>query len=115
MRADRSGMEERLRLVDRRTVGQRYHCADPWGGHQPPAHRVAADHIQQHLVQDGQLLPHDPADTEQRLDDRGQPRKSCDELADPRVVSRKLLTTPTFKPKLRSVPRKSDATSSSLR
>jgi hypothetical protein len=25
MRADRPGMEEALRLVDRRTVGQRYH------------------------------------------------------------------------------------------
>src|SRR6516162_2805479 len=28
------------------------------------------------------LLAHDLADTEQRLDDRSQPRKSCDELAD---------------------------------
>ena len=27
MRADRPGMDKTLRLVDRRTVGQRYHCA----------------------------------------------------------------------------------------
>ena len=38
-------------------------------------------------MQDGELLAHDPADTGQGLDDRGQPRKSCDELADPRLVS----------------------------
>src|SRR6516225_8093080 len=88
MRADRPGTDEALRLVDRRAVGQRYHCADPWGGHQPPAHRIAADRVEQHLVQNGQLLAHDLADTEQRLDDRSQPRKSCDELADPRVVSK---------------------------
>jgi len=74
MRADRPGMDETLRLVDRRTVGQRYYWADPWGGHQPPAHQVAADHLEQHLVQDGELLAHDPADAEQRLDDRGLPR-----------------------------------------
>jgi hypothetical protein len=62
-------------------------------GHQPPAHRVAADRIQQHLVQNGQLLAHDPADAEQRLGDRRQPRKVRDEFADPRLVStaRKLL------------------------
>src|SRR5262249_39396706 len=53
-----------------------------------PAHRVAADRVEQHLVQDGELLAHDPADIEQRLDDRSQPRKSCDELADPHVVSK---------------------------
>src|SRR5215469_9340141 len=88
MRADRPGMEETLRLVDRRTVGQRYHCADPWGGHQPPAHRVAADHAEQHLVQDGELLAHDPADAEQRLDDRGQPGEAFNELAHPRLVSK---------------------------
>jgi hypothetical protein len=76
-----------MRLIDRRTVSQRYHCADPWGGHQPPAHQVAADHVEQHLVQDGELLAHDPADAEQRLDDRGQPREARNELADPRLVS----------------------------
>src|SRR6516162_5360089 len=73
MRADRPGTDETLRLAARRTISQRYHCANPWGGRQPPAHRVAADRIQQHLVQDGELLAHDPADAEQRLDDRGQP------------------------------------------
>src|SRR6266478_520352 len=87
MRADRPGMDEALRLVDRRTVGQRDNRADPWGGHQPPAHRVAADRVEQHLVQDGELLAHHPADVEQRLGDRGQPRKALDELADPRLVS----------------------------
>ena len=39
-------------------------------------------------MQDGQLLAHALADAEQRLDDRSQPRKSCDELADPRVASK---------------------------
>src|SRR5215469_9879375 len=61
--------------------------ADPRGGHQPPAHRVVADRVEQHLVPDGQLLAHDPADAEQRLGDRGQPRKARDEFADPRLVS----------------------------
>src|SRR6266704_4681078 len=88
MRADRPGMDKALRLVDRRTVGQRYDRADPWGGHQSPAHRVAADRVEQHLVQDGELLAHYLADLEQRLGDRGQHRKALDELADPRLVSR---------------------------
>jgi hypothetical protein len=57
-------MDEALRLIDRRAASQRYHCADPWGGHQPPAHRVGTDHVEQHLVQDGELLAHDPADAE---------------------------------------------------
>src|SRR6266481_8914131 len=87
MRTDRPGMDETLRLIDRRTVSQRYHCAYPWGGHQPPAHQVAADRVEHHLVQDGELLAHDPADAEQRLGDRGQPRKARHELADPRLVS----------------------------
>src|SRR4051812_5161702 len=87
MRADRPGMDEALRLVDRRTVSQRDDGADPWGSHQPPAHRVAADRVEQHLVQDGELLAHDPADIEQRLGDRGQPRKALDEIVDPRLVS----------------------------
>ena len=114
MRADRPGMDETLRLVDRRTVSQRYHCADPWGSHQSPAHRVAADHVEQHLVQDGELLAHDPTDAEQRLDDRGSLGKPSTSSRT-RASYRKLLTTSTFKPKLRSVPRKSDSTSSSLR
>ena len=38
-------------------------------------------------MQDGELLAHDPADDEQRLGDRGQPRKVRDEFADPRLVS----------------------------
>src|SRR5262249_18447013 len=114
MRADRPGMEETLRLVDRRAVSQRYHCADPRGGHQPPAHRVAADHVEQHLLQDGELLAHDPADTEQRLDDRGHLGKPSTSSRT-RASYREPPTTPTFKPKLRSVPRNSDSTSSSLR
>src|SRR5215469_15686793 len=46
-----------------------------------------ADRVEQHLVQHGELLAHDPADAEQRLGDRGQPRKARDEFADPRLVS----------------------------
>src|SRR5215813_8467351 len=64
----RPRLDEALRLIDRRTVSQRYHCADPWGGHQPPAHRVGTNHVEEHLVQDGELLTHDPTDAEQRLD-----------------------------------------------
>src|SRR6266550_3062667 len=37
MRANRPGMDETLRLVHRRTVGQRYDRTDPWGGGE---HRV---------------------------------------------------------------------------
>ena len=87
MCTDRPGMNEALRLVDCRPVGQCNHCADPWGGHQPSAHPVAADHVEQHLVQDGELPAHDPADVEQRLGDCGQPREARNELADPRLVS----------------------------
>src|SRR3954470_13760366 len=75
MRANRPGMDETLRLVHRRTVGQRYDRTDPWGGHQASAHRIAADCVEQHLVQAGELLAHHPADAEQRLADRGQPRE----------------------------------------
>src|SRR6516162_11926938 len=114
MRADRPGMDEALRLIDRRTVSQRDYCADPWSGHQPPAHRVAADRVQQHLVQDSELLPHDPTDAEHRLDDRGQPRKFCDELADPRVVS-KVADGAHFQTEIAQRAAKSDSTSSSLR
>src|SRR5215831_17477730 len=46
MRADRPRMDEALRLIHRRTVSQRYHCADPWRGHQPPAHQVGTDHVE---------------------------------------------------------------------
>src|SRR5215831_18977065 len=59
MRADRPGMDKALRLIDCRAVGQRYHGADPWGSHQPSAHRVIANRVEQHLVQDGELLAHD--------------------------------------------------------
>src|SRR3984957_16308303 len=88
MRADRPGIDEALRLVDRRTVGQRNDRADPWSGHQPSAHRVIAARVEQHLMQDGELLTHAPGDVEQWLGDRPQPRKTLDELADPRLVSR---------------------------
>jgi hypothetical protein len=60
-------MDKALRLVDRRAVGKRYHRAGPWGGHQPSAHRVIANRVEQHLVQDGELLAHHLADVEQRL------------------------------------------------
>src|SRR5438045_4768872 len=50
MRADRPGMDEALRLVHRRAVGQCNHRTDPWGGHQPSAHRIAADPVEQHLI-----------------------------------------------------------------
>src|SRR5215472_17056915 len=114
MRADRPGMDETLRLVDRRTVSQCYHCADPWGGHQPPAHWVAADRIQQHLCRTANCC---------RMTRRTLSTGStiAASLGNPATSSRTRasyrppLTTPTFKPKLRSVPRKSDSTSSSLR
>jgi hypothetical protein len=69
-------MDEALRLVDCRTVGQGNDCTDPGGSHQPSAHRVVADRVEQHLVQDSELLAHDPADAEQRLGDRGQPKEN---------------------------------------
>src|SRR5258707_1319395 len=46
MRADRPRMDKTLRLVDRRTVSQRDDGADPWGGHQQPAYRVASDRVE---------------------------------------------------------------------
>src|SRR2546429_2156352 len=99
MRADRPGMDEALWLVDRRTIGQRYHGADPWGRHQAPAHRVAADHIQQHLVQNGELLAHDPTDAEQRSAIAASPGNPATSSRT-RASYLKPLTTPTFKPKL---------------
>jgi len=114
MRADRPGTDKALRLIDRRTVSQRDDGADPWGGHQPSAHRVIANRVEQHLVQDGELLAHDPADVEQRPDDRREPRKAGDEFADPSLVS---TTTDDadLQTELRSVPRNSHSRSSSLR
>ena len=114
MRADRPGMDKALRLVDRRTVGQRNHRADPWGGHQPSAHPVAADRVEQHLVQDGELLAHDPTDVEQRLGDRGQPRKIRDELADPRLVPR-AADDAYFQTEIAQRAAQSDSKSSNLR
>src|SRR5262249_52270998 len=64
MRAARPGMDRAVRLIDRRAVGQRYDRTDPWGSHQPSAYRVIANRVEQHLVQDGELLAHDPADAE---------------------------------------------------
>src|SRR5437588_1353636 len=112
MCADRPRVDEALRLVDRRSVGQGNDRTDPGGSHQPSAHWVVADRVEQHLVQDGELLAHDPADVEQWLGDRGQPRKALTSSRT-RASYRPLLTTPTFKPKLRNVPRRSDSTSSS--
>src|SRR5882757_777474 len=87
MCADPPRVDEALRLVDRRPVGQGNDRTDPGGSHQPSAYRVVADRVEQHLVQDGELLAHDPADVEQWLGDLGQPRKARHELADPRLAS----------------------------
>src|SRR5438477_13078951 len=114
MRADRPGMDEALRLVDRRTVSQRDDGADPWGSHQPPAHRVAADRVEQHLVQDAscwRMTRRTLSSGSAIAASRGKPSTR----SWTRASYRPPLTAPTFKPKLRSVPRKSDSTSRSLR
>jgi hypothetical protein len=57
----------------------------------------------------------DPADAEQRLGESRPAEEGPRRAGGFRASCRPPLTTPTFKPKLRSVPRKSDSTSSSLR
>jgi len=37
-------------------------------------------------VEDGKLLPHDPPDDEEWLDDQREPGRARDQLADPRFV-----------------------------
>src|SRR6516162_10428974 len=114
MRADRPGMEETLWLVDRRTVGQRDHCTDPWGGHQPPAHRsprTVSSNIFCKTANCCRITRRTLSIGSTIAANLGNPATS----SRTRASYRPPLTTPTFKPKLRSVPRKSDSTSSSLR
>src|SRR5438874_4342517 len=114
MCADRPRVDEALRLVDRRPVGQGTDRTDPGGSHQPSAHRVVADRVEQHLVQDGKLLAHHRRTLSSGSTiaaSLGKPATS----SRTRASYREPPTTPTFKPKLRSVPRKSDSRSSSLR
>jgi hypothetical protein len=45
-----------------------------------------ADRVEKHFVEDGKLLPHDPPDGEQWLDDQRESGSARDQLADPRFV-----------------------------
>ena len=75
MRPDALRASEPDRVVDAGAVGQRHHQPDPGRGHQPPADRVGADLLQQHLKQLGQLGPQRRVRLQQRQDhgrDEGQ-------------------------------------------
>ena len=87
MRADRPGVNEALRLINGRPVGQRDDRADARCGHEASANRVMADRVEQHLVEHRELLAHHAPDGEQRFHDSGQLRKVFDQLADPRLVA----------------------------
>src|ERR1700737_3039285 len=39
--------------------------------------------VEQHFVEDGKLLPHDPSDGAQWLDDQREPGRARDQLANP--------------------------------
>src|ERR1700694_4931344 len=74
--SDRSGMKKALWLIDRGAVGERDHRADTGHGHEPSAHRIMTNGVEQQLVERGQLLTHHPSDRQQRLDDGGQSGKT---------------------------------------
>jgi hypothetical protein len=113
MRADRPGMNETLRLVDRRPIGQRNDRADPWSAvisrrHTESPRTVSSSilcrtascwRITRQTLRRGSVIAASP----------GKPTTN----SRTRASYRKPLTAPTFKPKLRNVPRKSDSTSSS--
>ncbi len=71
MRADRPGVNEALRLIDGSPVGQRDNHADARCCHEPSANRVMADRVEQHFVEDRELLAHHSPDREQRFHDSG--------------------------------------------
>ena len=71
MRADRPGVNEALRLINGRPVSQRDDRADAGCCHEVLANRVMADRVEQHLVEDRELLAHHSPDGEQRFHDSG--------------------------------------------
>lgn len=114
MSAYGSRVDEALRLIDRRAVCQRNNGADSRSCHQPAAHGIGTGTAKNHLVEPGKLQSHHPANGQQRFDDARKSGQPFDELADP-VLKPEAADGPTFRPKLRSVPRRSDSTSSILR
>jgi hypothetical protein len=96
-------MDEALGLIDGCPVGQGNDHANSGCGHQMPTSRIMADRVEKHFMEDGKLLPHDPPDGEQWLDDQREPVTS----SRIRASNLPVLTTPTLSPKLRSVPRRS--------
>ncbi|MBC9033939.1 hypothetical protein IAG41_16235 [Sphingomonas sp. JC676] len=85
MAAHRPRMDEALRLIDGRTVGESDDGPDARSRHQPPTDGIVTDDIEQHLVQPGELLPHDAPDGQQWLDNDGQSRQPLDQLTDTRL------------------------------
>jgi hypothetical protein len=84
MCADCPGLHEALGLIDGCPIGQGNDHANSGCGHKPPANGIMADRVEKHFVEDGKLLPHDPPDSEQWLDDQHEPGRASDQLADPR-------------------------------
>ena len=76
MCADRPGMDEALGLIDGCPVRQGNDDAYSGGGHKTPTNRIMADRVEEHFVEDGKLLPHDPPDGEEWLDDQREPGES---------------------------------------
>src|ERR1700682_3701109 len=58
MRADRAGVNKAVWLIDRGAVGERDHGTDTGRRHEPSAHRIMPDGIEQHLVERCELLAH---------------------------------------------------------
>ena len=80
MRADRSGVNKTVWLIDRSAVCKRDHGTDTGRRHEPSAHRIMPDGIEQHLVERCELLAHHAPDCQQRLDDGRQLRKAFDQM-----------------------------------
>ena len=64
-------MNEALRLINGSSISQRDNRADAGCCHEPSANRVMADRVDQHLVEDRELLAHHSPDGEQRFHDSG--------------------------------------------
>ena len=81
MRADALGSPEPSRIIDASPVGERHDRADAWRRHQPPADRIGANHVEQHLVQLGKLHTQGRARAPERDNDGGDGRQIKNEVA----------------------------------
>src|SRR5215204_2852167 len=103
---DRLGLPKAGGHVDCDAIGQRNHRADTRDCHETPAHIIVPDNGQQAALQDADLLAKRPPDNEQRSTRTAKSgRFSTSSLM--RASNFTFPATPTLRPKLRKVARRS--------